>query len=122
MKTTRQKILEQQSLNRKIWAKDNGRMHRIDANKLIAEFMGDEWHKDFFKDVCIISPSNISYKFHNDWNWLMTVVIKCFEIFGNTDTIDYTKLNDALLTCNIDELHRVVVELIKQYNEKNTKR
>ena len=48
----------------------------MEDNKLIAEFMGAEWHKDFFKDVCIISPSNISYKFHTSWEWLMPVVEK----------------------------------------------
>ena len=47
-----------------------------EENKLIAEFMGKEWHKSFFKDVCIINPSNISYKFHTSWDWLMPVVEK----------------------------------------------
>jgi hypothetical protein len=45
-------------------------------NKLIAQFMGKEWHKEFFKEVSIISPSNISYQFHDDWNWLMKAVEK----------------------------------------------
>ena len=49
----------------------------------------------------------------------MPVVIECFERFGNTDTIDYMRLNDALLTCNIDELYQVVVEFIKEYNKQN---
>ena len=41
MKTTKKEILEQQAINRKLWADNNGRMHHIDANKLIAEFMED---------------------------------------------------------------------------------
>jgi hypothetical protein len=73
-------------------------------NKLIAEFMG------------INVGEGLQY--HNSWDWLMPVVIKCFEVFGNTDVVDYTKLNDAILTCNIDEVNKVVVELISELNNK----
>ena len=56
-------------------------MTTTESNKLIAEFMGTEWHKEFFKSVCIISPSNIPYKFHTSWEWLMPVVDK-IELLG----------------------------------------
>jgi len=107
-------------------------MNTQESNKMIAEFMGlelEETLEGLFvyarKEQSPIKLNDIRTEFyevhelqyHTSWDWLMPVVIKCFEIFGNTDTIDYTKLNDALLTCNIDELHRVVVELIKQYNK-----
>jgi len=78
----------------------------MDSNKLIAEFMGITPY---------VSECNLSY--HISWDWLMPVVIECFERFGNTDNIDYMRLNDALLTCNIDELYKVVVEFIKQHNQ-----
>ena len=93
-------------------------------NKLIAEFMG--WD---VKSLTTIPPnlhlSNLELdngevmqlKFHTSWDWLMPVVVKCFDVFGNTDNIDYCKLNDALLTCNIEELYSVVVEFIKEYNK-----
>ena len=35
MTKTKKVILEQQAINRKLWAKENGRMHHVDANKLI---------------------------------------------------------------------------------------
>ena len=70
----------------------------MENNKLIAEFMGLE------------TP----LEYHSSWDSIMPVVIKCFEVFGNTDIIDYTKLNDAILTCNIDEVYKVVVEFIKE--------
>jgi len=79
-------------------------------NKLIAEFLG----KDHELNQCISAPA-----FHKSWDWLMPVVIECFERFGNTDNIDYMRLNDALLTCNIDELYNEVVEFINQYNKEN---
>lgn len=98
-------------------AKENGRLHHLDANKLIAEFM--ELPTEVFKS------GKLNYK-HNDawfeehelsynvsWDWLMPVVIECFEKFGDTNTINYMNLNDALLTCNIDEVYKVVVEFIK---------
>jgi hypothetical protein len=96
-------------------------MNTQENNKMIAEFMEIKSDNAKMRGHLYECPVTAQYvtelEYHTSWDWLMTVVIKCFEIFGNTDTIDYTKLNDALLTCNIDELHRVVVELIKQYNE-----
>jgi len=82
-------------------------------NKLIAEFMGAEWHKDFFKDVCIVSPSNISYKFHTSWDWLMPVINKCYQEHMSKH------IADAVMTCDIDEAYQVALEFIKEYNEKN---
>jgi hypothetical protein len=87
-------------------------------NKLIAEFMGTEWHKDFFKDVCIISPSNISYKFHTSWDWLMPVVMK---ISRKTDKPldEVVSLLTEVGSDNIwdaKSLHNAVLEFIKNQN------
>jgi hypothetical protein len=82
-------------------------------NKLIAEFMGAEWHKDFFKDVCIISPSNISYKFHNSWDWLMPVISKCLEIGAN---VPVERIYHSLHTQDISFAYKSVVEFINQNN------
>ena len=93
-------------------------------NKLIAEFMGlpTEVFKSgkvnyYFREF----NSGTWYEEHElsynvSWDWLMPVVVECFEKFGDTNTINYMNLNDALLTCNIDEVYKVVVEFIKNYN------
>ena len=87
----------------------------MEDNKLISEFMGAEWHKDFFKDVCIISPSNISYKFHTSWEWLMPVVIK----IGGTANIlgAMKKLRNYSKVTNREDTYQAVVEFIKTYND-----
>jgi len=89
-------------------------------NKLIAEFMGMKTHHND-KDVLInktISGNEIipieSIYYHTSWDWLMPVVVKCFDI-GDNDDMNF-KLNDALLETNIESLYDVVVELITKYN------
>ncbi len=82
-------------------------------NKLIAEFMGYEWHKDFFKDVCIISPSNISYKFHEEWNWLMPVVDKIEQVHEGVPQ----ELIHLSLFSTRDDVYNAVVEFINEYNK-----
>jgi|13_taG_2_1085334.scaffolds.fasta_scaffold83507_2 hypothetical protein len=96
---------------------ESSKQHDIEmSNTLIAEFMGAEWHKDFFKDVCIISPSNISYKFHTSWDWLMPVVHKCYQ--EHTCSQERMNSNDAyeIKTCDITRVYKAVVEFIKEYN------
>jgi len=83
------------------------------SNKLIAEFMGAEWHKDFFKDVCIISTSNISYKFDTSWDWLMPVVQKC-RLENRLEYFDFVYY--ALEECDINITYKAVVEFIKNQN------
>ena len=86
-------------------------------NKLIAEFMGSEWHKDFFKDVCIISPSNISYKFHTSWDWLMPVANEIIKSRDEQNSdCDLTNLKYALCTTNIEYLYKAVVHFITDQN------
>ena len=106
----------------------------MEDNKLIAEFMGAEWHKDFFKDVCIISPSNISYKFHTSWEWLMPVVEKIenlgydviirqgtCEIEGeNEEGIEYSHFECFDASKHITT-YTAVVEFIKTYNLNTSK-
>jgi hypothetical protein len=56
-------------------------------------------------------------KYHTSWDWLMPVVVKCFDKQEEiSDDLSF-KLNDALLETNIESLYRVVVEFINQYNK-----
>tara|TARA_B100001093_G_C26676541_1_gene948533 strand:+ start:296 stop:562 length:267 start_codon:yes stop_codon:yes gene_type:complete len=80
-------------------------------NKLIADFMGAEWHKEFFKEVCIISPSNIHYKFHESWDWLMPVVRECFE--NGAEGNEIGDITHGLLDCDIDATYKGIVQFIK---------
>ena len=94
----------------------------MNDNKLIAEFMGLEvLYRPNSNGFIELSDTELcdvdDLEYHTSWDWLMPVVVECFERFANTDTIDYMRLNDALITCNIDELYQAVVEFIKQYND-----
>ena len=122
MKTTRQKILEQQSLNRKIWAKDNGRMHRIDANKLIAEFMGIVYPK--LDDVIVIDNVVIKeneLQYHTSWDWLMPVIQKCLigeaEHSEDVSNLAIKNIYESICNQDISLAHKSVVKFINQYNK-----
>mgnify|MGYP003115542317 CR=1 FL=1 len=106
-------------------------------NKLIAEFMGSEWHKAWFKDVCIISPSNISYKFHSSWDWLMPVVerirgleegmlVERIDIMPNDGVaIHYSHppkmivVDTSKRVNTLNATYQAVVEFIKQLNKES---
>ena len=90
------------------------------SSLLITEFMGAEWHKDFFKDVCIISPSNISYKFHTSWDWLMPV-LKKINLHLHPDTYGLWRMINVPTEYTIEEVHAQVVEFIKTYNLNTSK-
>jgi len=93
----------------------------LEGNKLIAEFMG----YDFICGVSHYKVTPTTYlesyntnKFHSSWDWLMPVVGKMFELNEFYDEYDYSmKLNDALLTINIEEIYKVILELIKHLNK-----
>jgi hypothetical protein len=108
----------------------------MEDNKLLAEFMGKEWHNSFFAGVSIISPSNITYKFDTDWNWLMQVVEKIESIEDNRflfqtsarqgfyaeirERFSYeTKIEDAYGKTRIEAVYNACVEFVKWYNEQN---
>ena len=84
-------------------------------NKLIAEFMELEVDNGLY---CYTTAMD-DYKtdtlyFHSSWDWLMPVVDRCFDIhLEHSDDLSFL-LNDALLTTNIDEVYRAVVEFIKR--------
>jgi hypothetical protein len=102
--------------------------NKMNDNKLIAEFMGAVLGKKIvaFPDIKLednlgIISNNRSFEdlhYHSSWDWLMPVVIKCFEVDEQTNDNLNFKLNDALLETNIDSLYQAVVEFINQYNNK----
>lgn len=105
----------------------------MESNRLIAEFLGANYNSNYheFEMYGIIEsikdgeneqhfflPSQMLFK--TDWNWLMKVVVECFdksdELYDNGDDKIF-KLNDALLETNIESLYKAVVEFIEWYNE-----
>ena len=87
-------------------------------NKLIAEFMGAEVTQLEVGDIYCPVPSECGseyghkLKYHTSWDWLMPVVEECLT----TGDRQHFVINDALLTCNIEEVYKAVVEFIKEYN------
>lgn len=96
-------------------------------NKLIAEFMElrinsygdyniDKEIMGFDMIVCSLTDT----KFHTSWDWLMPVVEKCFDrqYVMENENINHAhlffKLNDSLLTINIDEVYKAVINIIKE--------
>ena len=97
----------------------------MNDNKLIAEFMG------LPLVPCSIGTENgivyegyqhpkggmpftadgLQYKY--SWDWLMPVVEKCLT----TGDRQHYVINDAILTCNIEEVYKAVVEFINEHNK-----
>ena len=111
-RTTKQVIAEQQAINRRLWAKENGRLHHIDANKLIAEFMGIKLTENGLAWDYINNPIP---SYHTSWDWLMPVVQKVSSLCDEPCELDNMK--HALLTGDIESVYDDVVEFIKEYND-----
>jgi len=93
-----------------------------EGNKLIAEFMGYGYRSDsnYFGNYFYCKPqSNVvafsekKCKYHNDWNWLMTVCQKINVIY-------YSNREDmflGLMHCDIEETFNGVVKFLKFWND-----
>jgi len=94
----------------------------MNDNKLIAEFMGRGGTFNHDKTmICTgIYPDTMTLmKYHTSWDWLMPVVEKIDAMFGEDDEVDdaINRVHNAVLSFDIDNTHRAVVEFIKEYNE-----
>ena len=69
-------------------------------NKRIAEFMEVDGY---------LSLSQMQY--HNSWDWLMPVIDKCYQEHMSKH------IADAVMTCDINKVYKVVVEFINQLNK-----
>lgn len=81
-------------------------------NKLIADFIGLNINKGVQADYM-----EHELKYDTSWDWLMPVVVKCFNVSENMKSYFLHKLCSALLEINIDSLYKAVIEFIKEYNE-----
>ena len=79
-------------------------------NKLIAEYMGvDQVDIDYAID------EHGELKYHKDWNWLMPVVQRVSEYLDEQDEQD---LMQTLMYGYRDDVYKLIVEFIKEYNNK----
>ena len=83
------------------------------SNKLIAEFMGLQFHKgEYYRPLYNSGdwiPEN-ELEYHESWDWLMPVVHKIKE-----EDLDFDVLEIGL---PIHDVYEAVVEFIKEYNKK----
>tara|TARA_R100001510_G_C7631126_1_gene189977 strand:+ start:80 stop:379 length:300 start_codon:yes stop_codon:yes gene_type:complete len=97
-------------------------MNTKENNKLIAEFMQYDNKSVGLYDYGH-TPNNEILKYHTSWDWLMPVIdmyidkLKYHESWDKCYQEHMSKhISDAVMTCNIDEAYKVVVEFIKEYN------
>lgn len=100
-------------------------MNTQETNTIIAEFMGlqfskGEYYRPLYNSGDWIPENELQY--HEEWNWLMPVVKKCFQStleYGEVIyPLPYHKINNALLTVNREDVYTEVVEFIKYLNRK----
>ena len=82
----------------------------MNNNKLIAEFMGYEVHP-------VYEDERHDLQYHTSWDWLMPVVEKIDDMFGNDNQVDdyINKVHNAVLLFDIDEVYQAVIEFIESY-------
>lgn len=88
----------------------------MDDNKLIAEFMGIENSNGIvFQDANTKEFHLIKY--HTSWNWLMPVIERIIDVISPLDEEDEQNLSQTLLYGYKDDVYKLVVEFIKEYNK-----
>ena len=91
-------------------------------NKIIAEFMGADFHERSTMSAVSrqvkYQPHISELKYHTSWDWLMPVANEIIKSRDeqNADW-DLTDLKYALQTTNIEYVYKAVVEFINEYNK-----
>jgi len=80
-------------------------------NKIIAQFMqkSSEGFGLYDFNGCHYKLNQL--KFNTSWSWLIPVINKCYQQHISKH------ISDAVMTCNIDQAYKVVLEFIKDYNQ-----
>ena len=98
----------------------------MNNNKLIAEFMGLEIHESKHKYITTyyvtidgVSTDLQDLQYHTSWDWLMPVVQKIDNMFGDDNQVDdaINRVHNAVLSFDIDNTYQAVVEFINEHNQ-----
>lgn len=117
-------------------------MQKVEENnKLIAEFMGAKWYKNYMGDppswkggdnsISHLLDNAVNLEFHTSWDWLMPVLIK-IETLGYNWKLECNNNEESSPTykckignfdaisgiCALDAVWGAIVEFIKMYNFK----
>lgn len=95
----------------------------MEANKLIAEFMGHEiLYRPYSNGFIELSDTQLcdvdDLLYHTSWDWLMKVVDKCFDVALDGDMVD---IMHHLQVADREATYKAVVEFIKWYNQNQKK-
>tara|TARA_R110002020_G_scaffold70385_7_gene182657 strand:+ start:3045 stop:3365 length:321 start_codon:yes stop_codon:yes gene_type:complete len=100
-------------------------------NKLIAEFMGYKFYNNLPQQrngyqlpkdkgtAIYLAYSTSELQYHTSWDWLMPVVEKIDDMFGEDDSVDngINRVHNAVLTFDINQVYGHVVDFINEYNK-----
>ena len=56
-------------------------------------------------------------QYHTSWDWLIPVAQKIIDVYISIDEQDEQELQQSILHDKIDAVYRIVVEIIKEYND-----
>ena len=94
-------------------------------NKLIAEFMELEASPKYNPKEYYVKEYNSGewylpeeMKYHTSWDWLIPVAQKLIDVYISIDEQDEQDLQQSILNNRIGVVYKIVVELIKLYNQK----
>ena len=93
--------------------------NEMDNNKLIAEFMGYEVKHGKCYSPKYNDGTIAPMQFHTSWDWLMPVVQKIDNMFGDDNQVDdaINRVHNAVLSFDIDNTYQAVVEFINEHNK-----
>ncbi len=98
----------------------------LEGNMLIAEFMGIYKHKNL--DILVVPKAlklqlavykinESKLKFHTSWDWLMPVVQKISDLYGDKGICQPNGLiYECAIFAHIESVWKAVLEFIKWYN------
>ena len=85
----------------------------MNDNEMIAQFMGIKYSEMVNGHIQLLLNKR---SFNTSWDWLMPVVCKIDDLFGDDDYIDdqINKVHNAVLQFDNEIVHRAIVQFIRE--------